>query len=463
MIQALPEQMLKAFPAGLFSQDPQDLEHYGKDWTKIYSPHPRAVAFPRSTEEVSKLLKMCSEQKIAVVPSGGRTGLSGGAMATNGELVLSLTKMNKIGKVDLLSLSVHVEAGAVTEAVHHHTAEVDMTWPVDFGSKGSSTVGGNISTNAGGINVIKYGMARHWVLGLTVVLMSGEVLQLNGSLEKNNAGLDLKHLFIGSEGTLGVVTEAILKLAPIETDTKLFFFGVKNHDKVFELLETCRKARFEMHAFEAFGANCFEATTTLHKIKDPFEAKHNQYVLVKIKNTNVDAWLEQIFTDGLVDEGVEAQSQEDAKKFWKTRETISESVSVKGAMHTSDISVAIRDMKAFLEEWEQIFKTKYSAWELFIFGHFGDGNLHVHAVKPASLSMDEFVKQNHAVEKDLYSLVQKFHGSVSAEHGVGLIKKEDLFYTRSPGEVAILKSLKRTFDPHGLLNPGKVIDMDGLN
>jgi FAD/FMN-containing dehydrogenase len=285
------------------------------------------------------------------------------------------------------------------------------------------------------------------------------VLQLNGSLEKNNAGLDLKHLFIGSEGTLGVVTEAILKLTPIETDTKLFFFGVKDHAKVFELLESCRRQRFELHAFEAFSANCFDATTALHTIHSPFSDKHAQYVLVEIKNQDCDSWLEQIFGDGVVDEGVEASSQEDAKRFWKTRETISESLSVRGHLHTSDISVPIPSMGAFLKEWEEIFAKKYSEWELFIFGHFGDGNLHVHALKPAAMSDEEFLKQNHAVEKDLYSLTQKFHGSVSAEHGVGLIKKNDIGYTRTPSEVAILKSLKKMFDPMNLLNPGKVIDV----
>jgi FAD/FMN-containing dehydrogenase len=459
MMQTLPETMINAFPAGLFSFEAGDREHYGKDWTKTFAPNPVAVAFPRSTEEVSRLLKLCSENKIAVVPSGGRTGLSGGAMAPNGELVISLTKMNKIGKVDLLSLTLPVEAGAVTEAVHHAAEEFDLTWPVDFGSKGSSTVGGNISTNAGGINVIRYGMTRHWVLGITVVLMSGEILKLNGSLEKNNAGLDLKHLFIGSEGTLGIVTEAILKLTPVEDHTKLFFFGVKDHDKVFSLLESCRKHRFELHAFEAFSANCFEATTALHKIHNPFSEKHAQYVLVEIKNTDTDSWLEQIFGEEIVAEGVEASSKEDARKFWKSRETISESLSVRGHLHTSDISVPIPDMKDFLKEWEKIFAEKYSSWELFVFGHFGDGNLHIHALKPAGMSAAEFLKQNHAVEKDLYTLVQKFHGSVSAEHGVGLIKKDDIGYTRVPGEVAILKSLKRIFDPQGLLNPGKVVDV----
>lgn len=334
-----------------------------------------------------------------------------------------------------------------------------LAWPVDFGSKGSSTIGGNISTNAGGINVIRYGMTRNWVLGLTVVLMSGQILRLNGSLEKNNAGLDLKHLFIGSEGILGVVTEAILKLTPIELNTKLFLFGVRDHGKVFELLESCRKQGFELYAFEAFSANCLEATTTLHRINSPFTTKHEQYVLVEIKNQEYETWLEKIFESEIVDEGVVASSQEDAKRFWKIRETISESLTVRGQLHTSDISVPISRMKSFLHDWNEIFIRQYSKWELFVFGHFGDGNLHIHDLKPISMSKTEFLQQNKAVEKDLYALVQKFNGSVSAEHGVGLIKKDDICFTRKPEEVVLLKELKKMFDPQGLLNPGKVIDV----
>jgi FAD/FMN-containing dehydrogenase len=261
--------LFSRFPDGFLSQDPHDLEHYGTDWTRVHPARPSGVVFPRSTAEVSDLLRLCHQHKISVVPSGGRTGLSGGAVAARGEIVLSLTKMNRIGEIDPLSLTLPVEAGAVTEAVHQHCQPHGLTWPVDFGSKGSSCVGGNISTNAGGINVIRYGMTRHWVLGLTVVLMNGTVLRLNGSLEKNNTGLDLKHLFIGSEGTLGVVTEAVLKLTPIERDRTLFFFGASNLTQVFYLLEAARKAGFELHAFEAFSRNCFESTTRLHGIRSP--------------------------------------------------------------------------------------------------------------------------------------------------------------------------------------------------
>ena len=449
----------KDFPTGFFSNDPHDLEHFGTDWTKVHPPKPSAVVFPRSTQEVSDFLKACHKNKMAVVPSGGRTGLAGGAVAANGEVVLSLSKMNKIGAVDLLSLTLPVEAGAVTEAVHQHCEPHGLTWPVDFGSKGSSCVGGNISTNAGGINVIRYGMTRQWVLGLTVVLMDGSILRLNGSLEKNNTGLDLKHLFIGSEGTLGVVTEAVLKLAPIPKNTSLFFFGTKDFNQVFLLLESIRKEGFEIFAFEAFSRNCFDSTTKSHGIRSPFSDHHKQYVLAELRGEDFDAWLEKIFEKEIVVEGVEAKSQEEKRSFWKSRETISESLRVHGELHTSDISVPINKLKSFIHEWEKIFLQSFPDWEMFIFGHFGDGNLHIHALKPASMSQKDFLLQNHKVEEVLFALVQKYEGSISAEHGIGLLKKEALGLSKSPEEIRIMKGIKKVLDPLGLLNPGKVFDV----
>ena len=451
--------MSGAFPKDFLSQDPHDLEHYGKDWTKVFPAKPSAIVFPRTTEEVSRFLKLCSEHKLAVVPSGGRTGLSGGAVAANGEVVLSLSKMNKIGAVDVLALTLPVEAGAITEAVHHHCEPHGLTWPVDFGSKGSSCVGGNVSTNAGGINVIRFGMTRHWVLGLTVVLMNGTILRLNGSLEKNNTGLDLKHLFIGSEGTLGVVTEAVLKLTRLDQDKSLFFFGAKDLTQVFHLLEAARKAPFEICAFEAFSRNCFEATTKLHSIRSPFTGTHEQYVLVEVKSGDSESWLEDIFGRELVEEGVQAKSQEEVKTFWKTRETISESLRAHGQLHTSDISVPVSALKNFIEEWQGIFAKRFPDWELFIFGHFGDGNLHIHALKPAAMPQEEFLRQNLRVEEDLFEVVGKYQGSISAEHGIGLLKKEHLHLSKSAEELAIMRALKKILDPQGLLNPGKVFDL----
>src|SRR6266508_4485335 len=209
---AFRDALAAGFPADFCSEDAGDLAEYGRDWTKVYAPAPTAVLFPRTTDEVARLMALASAHRVPVVPSGGRTGLAGGAVAARGELVLSLTRMRRMDPVDELGGTVRVQAGAVTQAVHEHCAAHGLTWPVDFASKGSSQVGGNIATNAGGVRVIRYGLTRQWVLGLEVVLASGAVLELGGALEKNNTGFDLRQLFIGSEGTLGVITEATLKL-----------------------------------------------------------------------------------------------------------------------------------------------------------------------------------------------------------------------------------------------------------
>lgn len=446
------------FSGDIISTDKSDLQEYGKDWTKIHAPKPCGIAFPRSTEQVAQLLKLCNELSIAVVPSGGRTGLAGGAVAAKGELVLSLSKMNKMGPVDLLSLTLPVEAGAITEVVHQHCEPFGVTWPVDFGSKGSSTVGGNIATNAGGINVIKHGMTRHWILGLTVVTMTGQILQLNGSLEKNNTGLDLKHLFIGSEGILGVVTEAVLKLTRIEKNLDLYFFGVRDMASVFRLLEKARSGPFDIHAFEVFSKNCFEASMDGMHMRSPFEGSHEQYVLLDVKGSDIDSWLEEVFEEDFVQEGIQPKSTEERRQFWKAREGIAEFLATKGLNHSNDISVPIFNLKNFIDEWTTLFKSKYPTWTQYVFGHIGDGNLHIHTLKPSEMALDDFMTKTKAVDADLFNLVQKHQGSISAEHGIGLLKKAHLGYSKTPEELMILKAIKKTLDPKWLLNPGKVID-----
>lgn len=447
-----------SFPTGFLSQDPHDLETYGKDWTKILSPNPSAIAFPRTTEEVSRLLQICNEKGVAVVPSGGRTGLAGGAIAAKQEIVLSLEKMNRISEPNILSMTLHVEAGAVTEAVHQTCEPYGVTWPVDFGSKGSSTVGGNIATNAGGINVIRYGMTRNWVLGLTVVTMTGQILKLNGPLEKNNTGLDLKHLFIGSEGILGIVTEADLKLTRKEDQTELYFFGLPMMADVFRLFESARKGKFDLYAFETFSHNCFLASTHGLGLSSPFEQRHEHYVLLEGKGAGLEPWLEKCFEEGLVSEGVQPKSSEETRNFWKVRESIAEFLGEKGINHSNDISLPVHNLKPFIDEWTSNFAQAHPNWELYIFGHIGDGNLHLHAIKPKEMALDQFLAATQKVDETLFGLVRKFGGSISAEHGIGLLKKKHLHYSKTKEEQEILKAIKRTLDPKWLLNPGKIID-----
>ena len=453
------------FPHDFFSQDPHDLKNYGKDWTKAYTPNPSAVVFPRSTQEVAAFLKLCSQYQIPVVPSGGRTGLAAGAVAAEGEVVLSLSRMNQIGPVDPLSHTLRVQAGAVTEAIHQKCASYGLTWPVDFASKGSSQVGGNIATNAGGLKVIRYGHTRNWVLGLQVVTMQGEVLELNGALEKNNTGLDLRQLFIGSEGTLGVITEATLKLMRLPGPLEVCFFAVQSVSAVLRLFEEARKAPFQIAAFEFLTENCLKLVTDVRQISAPFQSSYPAYVLLELERPeslqaqeSLQAWLEGLFSRGLVQEGTLAQSPREAKELWSLREGISESLSVRGVVHKNDIALPIAQLEPFIKEMYQLYQKQSESFEVFLFGHIGDGNLHVNTMKPQDLDSSIFFEKCKHADFELFSLVKKYQGSVSAEHGVGLIKKSYLEFTRSPEEIAVMRGIKKVLDPQGLLNPGKIFD-----
>ena len=423
--------MIKPFLALLKQQfDPsfcsilaEDLQTYGRDWTKVYEPKPLAIVFPESTAQVSQFLKLASENKIAVVPSGGRTGLSGGAVAAHGEVVLSFEKMRKIGEVDTLSQTLWCQAGAVTEAIHEHCKPKGLTWPIDFASKGSSMVGGNIATNAGGVKVIRYGLTRNWVLGLTVVLMSGEILQLNGSLEKNNTGIDLRQLFIGTEGILGVITECILKLAPLQKESDVFFFALKDLSAVFDLFEATRKSGFLINAYECLSQACLKVVLHHRGLSAPFADEHEQYVLLEVERPDsesarekLEAWLAGLFEQDLVQDATLAQSPAQAQNLWAMREGISESLANTGLLHKHDIALPIQQLQAFIENWTRDLDQNYPGLKPYIFGHIGDGNLHVNLMKPDAMSVPDVRALCAKADENLFQWIKKYEGSVSAEH-----------------------------------------------
>lgn len=460
------ERLKAELPAEALAADPDSLKHYGRDWTKVYAAAPCAVAFPRTTEEVSKTLRICNEEGLVVVPSGGRTGLAGGAVAAQGELVLSLEKMNRIGPVDIAARTVRVQAGAVTEAVHHHCAKDGLTWPIDFAAKGSSHIGGNIATNAGGVKVIRYGLTRQWVLALQVVLASGEVLELNGDLEKNNTGYDLRQLFIGSEGTLGIITEATLKLTAVQGEADVLFFAVRDLESVLRLYRSARQSGLLLNAFEFLTRNCLECVTAHRGLRAPFAAEtlvaSGCYVLLEIDRASagerLETWLgEALALDGIQD-GTLAQNPREAKDLWSLREGISESLSARSIPHKNDLSLPLRALEPFCVELESWISTAYPGWEIYNFGHIGDGNLHLNILKPQALDLKEFLAKTTEVDKRVFELVKKHHGSVSAEHGIGLLKKKALPYSRSAVELALFHSIKSVLDPKGTLNRGKIFD-----
>ncbi|HEX4336844.1 MAG TPA: FAD-binding oxidoreductase [Polyangiaceae bacterium] len=449
------------FPEDFFTREVTDLAEYGRDWTRVYEPSPSAIALPRTTEEVSTLLRACNDAGVAVVPSGGRTGLAGGAVAKDREIVLSLSRMRHMGEVDLLGSTVRVQAGAVTEAVHQHCEPLGFTWPVDFASKGSSTVGGNIATNAGGVKVIRYGLTRNWVLGLQVVTANGDVLDLNGALEKNNTGLDLRQLFIGSEGILGVITEATLKLSRVPARQSVLLFGVEDVAAVLRVFRDAHDAPIVIAAFEFFTAKCLARVQRHRKARVPFEQGYPCYVLLEVEDADdaaLEGWLATLFERELILDGTLAQNSAQAAELWTLREGISESLSATGLPHKNDIALPVAALEGFCAELDSLFAAQYPDWEICLFGHIGDGNLHVNVMKPDALDKEAFLKRTSGADHAIFELVKKHHGSISAEHGIGLLKKPYLGYSRSPAELALIRGIKATLDPRGILNPGKILD-----
>ncbi|MCA9580819.1 MAG: FAD-binding oxidoreductase, partial [Myxococcales bacterium] len=299
--------------SGEISVADADLEHYGHDWSPAGPPRAAAIAFPKSTAEVSSLLRLCHGLGVAVVPSGGRTGLAGGAVATHGEVVLSLERMRHMGPVDPISQTVHVQAGAITESVHEHAEPHGLTWPVDLAAKGSSQVGGNIATNAGGIRVIRYGNTREWVLGLTVVLADGTIIEVP-PLHKNNTGLDLKHLFIGTEGTLGIVTEATLKLAPLPKRVDTFLFALKDIEGALTILREVRSAGLTPCAFEVFSQACVARLERHRGLRPPVE-EAPQYAVLDVEGADpaaLEAWIGSLIEGELIVDGTLAADRAQA-------------------------------------------------------------------------------------------------------------------------------------------------------
>lgn len=450
---AFLEALKRSLAPELWSLDEAERKHYAHDWTYPESPNASVVLFPRTKEHVVEMVKLAREHRIAIVPSGGRTGLSGGACALNGEAVLTLTKMNRIHPVDIVSRTVDVEAGAVTEAVHEATKAHGLTWPVDFASKGSSTVGGNIATNAGGINVIHYGNTRHWVLGLDVVLASGELVKLNGKLEKNNCGPDLRELFIGSEGILGIIVGATLKLAPIPAQKTTVLIGVRDLSAFHRIFEHGRKSAAKFHAFEFFSDSCMNIVSHFSKVPNPLSIPAPWYLLTEWEGEN--PWFDSVMEmDGFID-GRMAQSSEEAKMMWAFRERIAESVSLRQNPNKNDISVAVDQVPEFLETFGKTLPARFPRVDFFLYGHLGDGNLHLNTL-PKSNEVD-WQKTTLEINRAVAEITRDFHGSISGEHGVGTIKKPYLGYTLSETEIALIRGLKGVFDPEGIMNPGKVI------
>jgi glycolate oxidase subunit GlcD len=438
-------------------------ETYGRDWTKHYDINAGAVAFPESAEEVVKIVHWARANKVALVPSGGRTGLSGGACATRGELVVSFEKMNKILELNTIDRTVRVQPGVITEALQQYAQEKGFYYPVDFAAVGSSQIGGNIATNAGGIKVLRYGLTRDWIAGLKVVTGAGDLLEFGGDLVKNATGFDFRHLMIGSEGTLGFVVEATIKLTQPTKPLSVLMLAVPDLDSIMKVFAEFRST-VPLTAFEYFSDVALRVVKEHTHLQSPLSTPAPNYLVIEVENLDESvneqmlATFEKCVEQGWALDGAIAQSEAQARDFWRLREDISEATA-SYMPYKNDVSVTISKTPDFLREVDAILKKEYPDFEVVWFGHIGDGNMHINILKPESLSREKFLERCAKVNEHLFAVIHRLQGSVSAEHGVGLVKKQYLTFTRAPEEIALMKGIKKVFDPDGIMNPGKVFDL----
>jgi len=443
------------------STDAAVLESHGCDWTRFRSPDPVAVVFPRSIDEVAALVKVAAEHRIALVPSGGRTGLSGGAVAANGEVVVSFDRMRRILGFNALDRTLTVEPGVVTQAIQEYATQKDLYYPVSFASEGSSQIGGNIATNAGGIRVLRYGLTRDWVAGLKIVDGRGELLECNAGLIKNASGYDFRHLFIGSEGTLGMIVEATIRLTAAPPPSQVMLLAVTSLEAMMEVFRSFNSA-LTLTAFEFLSDVALHHVRQGHDLPAPMDTSSPFYALLEFECSDAaheDAALEcfeHCLDKGFVLDGVISQSEAQATDLWRYREGISEAIT-QFTPYKNDLSVKISAVPDYLEGLDSLVKKHYPDFEVLWYGHIGDGNLHMNILKPGHMSVEEFESACAEVNPEVFALTREFHGSISAEHGIGLLKKDYLNYSRSAVDIERMRAIKAVFDPHNIMNPGKLL------
>lgn len=457
---ALIDELKTLVEPGKVLTDADSLNAYGKDWTKHFAPAPSAIVFPKSIEQVQAIVRWANAHKIALVPSGGRTGLSAAAVAANGEVVVAFDYMNQILAFNEYDRTVVCQPGVVTKQLQLFAEDKGLYYPVDFASSGSSQLGGNIGTNAGGIKVIRYGMTRNWVAGLKVVTGTGELLELNRDLIKNATGYDMRQLFIGAEGTLGFVVEATMRLERAPKNLTAMVLGTPDFDSIMPVLHAFQ-GKLDLTAFEFFSDKALAKILARGDVPPAFDTDCPFYALLEFEATTEEVanqaleTFEHCVEQGWVLDGVMSQSQQQLENLWKLREYISETIS-HWTPYKNDISVTVGQVPAFLHDIDSIVGENYPDFEVIWFGHIGDGNLHLNILKPENLSKDEFFAKCAIVNQWVFETVQKYNGSISAEHGVGMTKRDYLHYSRSEAEIAYMKAIKAVFDPNGIMNPGKI-------
>ncbi len=460
------EDRLKAIVGqGGWKTEADDLEPHLREWRGVYVGKTRMLIAPQTAEQVAQVVRTCSEAGIAIVAQGGNTGMCGGAVPDDSgeQVILSLSRMNRIRQVDRLNYSIEVEAGCILADIQDAARDAGRHFPLSLGAEGTCQIGGNLATDAGGINVIRYGTARGLVLGLEVVLADGTVLSSLRSLRKDTAGYDLKQLFIGSEGTLGIITAATLRLYPDPGETVTALLAIRDSGDAVQLLGDLRVALVDrIEAFELVSRRIFESVERfIPGARLPMDEAHPWYVLMEVatgpNHEGIESALMGAIEDGLVIDAVIAKNSGEADRLWHLRHSISEAERQLGKALKHDISVPISRMQEFLQRGDELLAELQPDATLLAFGHVGDGNLHYNVRLPVSLTGSERQLAGERITTAILDLVDQMGGSFSAEHGVGQAKRELLARYRRGPEYDLMRRLKETLDPKNILNPGKVI------
>jgi FAD/FMN-containing dehydrogenase len=455
-------------PTGVM-RDPNDIDPLLHDERGTYVGASPMVVRPANTEEVAAVLKYCNDTGTPIVPQGGNTGLCGAATPrpTGEEILLSLTRMNKVRSVDPLNYTITVEAGVILADVQKAAAEADRLFPLSLGAEGTARIGGNLSTNAGGTGVLRYGNARELVLGLEVVLPDGRVFDGLSALRKDNTGYDLKQLFIGAEGTLGIITAAVLKLFPAPKDVQTAFCAVRDCRAVIDLLARARALSDDKVTacewIRRYGVDF--AVRHIEGNRDPLSEVHAEYLLLELTSGHEDGSLretiEQILGDamerGEVLDAVLAESRQQSRDFWRIRETIPEAQKYEGASIKHDISVPVSRVPDFIDAAEAALQKAVPGIRICAFGHVGDGNVHYNLSRPLDWEDKPFYAMQGEINRIVHDIAVSLRGSISAEHGIGILKRDELVHYKDPVAIELMRTVKAAIDPKGIMNPGKVV------
>lgn len=446
---------------------PADMAAYLEEQRGYFESRAAAVVRPGTVEEVAEVVRECVKAGVPVVPQGGNTGLTGGAVAADGDVIINLSRMRRIRAVDPINDTITVDAGCTLAQVQDAARKAGRLFPLSLASEGSCQIGGNLSSNAGGNAVVRYGNARELVLGLEVVLPDGRVWDGLRALRKDNTGYDLKQLFVGAEGTLGIITGAVCRLFPTAHEIETALFAVASVSAATALLGVARELAGEtVNAFELISRRTLEfVLKNTPSSRDPLPEPYDWYVLVEISTARQDSGLrdtlEKIFTRGfeaeLIADGVVAESDSQRKELWRLRESASDAQKFEGASLKHDISVPVSCMPDFIARATTAVEREISGVLPVIFGHVGDGNVHFNLTQPKGMDSSKFLDCRDRVSAVVHKIAAEMGGSISAEHGVGLLKKNEILAYKSHVEMDIMRKLKRCLDPGGLMNPGKVL------